>query len=255
MDKEGVRTERPKVDITFYVPCYNEEAQICETLNTIFDAMRDFDLTYEVFVYDDASNDRSVEMVKQYIKENEVSSIVTLVTNVENQGIGINYFRAAEIGCGTYFMPLHGDNPLPGEELKKLINLIGKADIIVPYWGTQLFNIRYNSDHRNFLRRLFSVCYAFVVRLISGLDFHYFNGFVIHKRENVLKNKITAYGLGYQAELLCKIARDPEISYLEIKLHLHERTDRPSSALRLKNIISTTGSLWRIFKRRLILTC
>jgi hypothetical protein len=83
--------------------------------------------------------------------------------------------------------------------------------------------------------------------MLSGHELRYFNGLVIHRRDNILKNRVNAYGFGYQAELLCRILNDPEVSYLEVKLHNDDRTVGPTSAFRLRNIVSVCGSLWRIF--------
>jgi hypothetical protein len=130
------------------------------------------------------------------------------------------------------------------------MKLLGLADIIVPYYGTRLFSRRFNCDHRNFMRRLLSIVFAKIVRLLSGHELRYFNGLVLHRRENVVKYRGTTYGLGYQAELLCRVLNNPDVTYLEVKIHNFDRASGPTSAFKPKNIVSVCGSLWRIFKGR-----
>ncbi|MBU1692646.1 MAG: glycosyltransferase family 2 protein [Verrucomicrobia bacterium] len=242
-----VAEKQGTVDITIFVTCYNEQDLIISALETIRTTMALFSYTYEVLIYDDASKDNSVQVIQDYVGKNGLQGQFELVVNPVNQGIGINYFRAAERGRGEYFMIVHGDNAVKPVEIGKMINLLGRADIIVPYYGTRLFSLKYNYDHRNFMRRLLSLTFAMIVRILSGHELRYFNGLVIHRRETLLKHRINAYGLGFQAELLCRILNDPNVSYLEVKLHNDDRTSGPTSAFKWRNIISVCGSLWRIF--------
>lgn len=235
------------MDLTVFVTCYNEQDLIANALGTVRQVMQLFPYTYEVLICDDCSRDHSVQVIKDYIAQNNLQGQFELLANQTNQGIGINYFRAAERGRGEYFLIIHGDNALPVDSLQPVLKLLGKADIIVPYYGTRLLSRKFNCDHRNFMRRLLSIVFAKIVRLLSGHELRYFNGPVLHKRAYVCSHRIESYGLGYQAELLCRILNNPDISYLEVKIHNYDRTSGPTSAFKLRNIISVCGSLWRIF--------
>ncbi len=237
----------PKLDLTVFVTCYNEQELIVNALNTVREVMCLFPYSYEVLIYDDASSDDSIRTVRAYIENNQLQDQFKLTANPTNRGIGVNYFHAAARGRGQYFLIIHGDNAVPTASIKHVLNLLGKADIIVPYYGTRLFSRKFNCDHRNFMRRLLSLLFAWIVRLLSGHELRYFNGLVLHKRANICQHRIDSYGLGYQAELLCRILNNPQISYLEVKIHNYDRTSGPTSAFKPRNIISVGGSLWRIF--------
>ena len=56
-----------EVLITLFVACYNEEANIVATLETVAAACKTAGLTYEIIIIDDASTDRSVEIIRDYI--------------------------------------------------------------------------------------------------------------------------------------------------------------------------------------------
>ena len=238
------------VDLTIFVPAYNEEKLIGKTLDEIRNAASKFSFSYEVLVYDDASRDRTADVVREWIAAHKAEGVVRVISNEKNAGIGVNYFRAAEQGTGEYFMVVFGDNAEPEESLRRVFNLMGKADVIIPYFDTRLFNMRHNGDNRTFIRRLISIVFAAMVRLISGHCIRYYNGFVMHRRTNVLKHRVSAYGLGYQAELLCSILNEPGISYLEVKCFNNDRASGMPTAFKLKNVVSVGQSLWRIFMRR-----
>src|SRR4030042_107917 len=227
-----------KLDLTIFVCCYNEHDLIEKTLKTVRSVLSLFKYTYEVLIYDDCSTDDSVKIIKNFIAKNKLEKQFKLRANEVNRGIGINYFSAAKEGLGEYLLIVHGDNAIPDEELKKTLNLLGKADIIVPYYETRLIKIKYNYDHRDFTRRLLSIIFTNLVRFISGYKLRYFNGLVLHKRENVVNNYVETYGLGFQAELLCKILKDPHITYLEVRQHNYAFTKIGTTAFKLKNVIS-----------------
>jgi len=238
------------IDLTVFVPAYNEERLIEKTLKTILEATSKFDFSYEVLIYDDASKDRTAEVTQQFIDEHELGGQYMLVSNEKNAGIGVNYFRAAERGRGEYFIVLFGDNAEPVESMRRVFNLIGKADVIIPYFDTRLFDVRFNGDNRSIFRRGTSILFAWIVRLLSGQTIHYFNGFVIHKRVNVLKHRVETYGLGYQAELLCRILAQPGVSFLEVKVFNYDRVEGMPTAFKPKNVVSVIMSLGRILKDR-----
>jgi len=239
-----------KIDLTVMVTCFNEATLIRGTLDTVRSVLVQFPYRYEVLIYDDASKDDSVTVIRDYITANHLEDSFSLVANPVNQGIGINYFRAAERGRGEYFYIVHGDNASPPEALTRVLGLMGKADMIVPYFRTRLFATRYNCDHRPFSRRLLSLLFAGTIRLFSGHELHYFNGWVLHRRQNVLAHRVTAYGLGFQAELLCRMLRDdPDLDYLEVRQHNVDESGT-TTAFRVKNVLSVLGSLGRILLGR-----
>lgn len=240
-----------RTGLTIFIPCYNEAGNIAVTLDTVREACRDADFWYEVLVYDDGSTDSTGEVVTRYVETHGETDRIHLIRCEKNCGIGINYYRAAERGRGDYFLVVFGDNSEPVESLRKVLNLIGKADVIIPYFDTRLFDTRFNGDRRNFIRRLISQIFAWIVRLIGGHNIHYFNGFVIHRRENVLKFRSETYGLGYQAELLCKVLSEPNVSFLEVKVFNNDRKSGMPTAFKPRNVFSVIHSLWRILAYRL----
>jgi len=239
-----------KTDLTIYLTSYNEEKMIEGAMSRVVEALQGTGLRYEVIVIDDCSRDDSVNVVRHYIDKNGLQDRFRLVVNTENMGIGVNYYRAAAMGSGEYFIVLFGDNPVPLDAMKAVFALIGQADVIIPHYNTRLFNMKDNWDHRVFIRRLISVLYTPLVQLLSGHRIAYFNGFCLHRRANVLKHRVEAFGLGYQAEMLTAILDEPGITYREVKVHNYDRAYGLGSAFRPRNVFSVMGSLWRIVWRR-----
>jgi glycosyltransferase involved in cell wall biosynthesis len=227
-----------KIDITFFVPCYNEEKNIAKTLENIINSAGN--IKYEILVCDDGSKDNSKEIVKNYI--NREKKNIILYENDKNLGIGFSYFKYSLEAKGEYYMLINGDNVEPPITIKKIIAERGKADIIIPYLGTD--------DHRNLIRKFISHLFTFVINLISFNSIKYYNGAVLHKTENVRLYRSKTYGYGYQAELITTLLM-LEKSYLQVQVTNTDRQWGASKAFSISNILSILNTTLSIFINRI----
>ena len=90
-----------KILLSIFVPCHNEENNITNTLNNIKDGIQN--ISYEVLVSDDASKDKTINMVEKFKTENPNIN-VKVFTNEINKGIGFNYYATAHKAAGKYYM-------------------------------------------------------------------------------------------------------------------------------------------------------
>ena len=74
------------IEITFFVPCFNEEGRIQGTLETIREAMIEVGATYEVLVVDDGCTDETVPKVEEFSRENPGMDI-RILRNPRNMGL------------------------------------------------------------------------------------------------------------------------------------------------------------------------
>jgi GT2 family glycosyltransferase len=80
-----------ELDLTIFVSCYNEEAFIIGTIETIGAALAHVGgLSYEIIVIDDASHDRSAVLVQAHIASHPEDRIL-LRRNHANRGLAQNF--------------------------------------------------------------------------------------------------------------------------------------------------------------------
>lgn len=224
-----------KYEISFFVPCYNEEKNILNTLNNIKEACKD--INHEILIVDDGSIDSTAEIVKKYIAKSK-SQHIRLFVNKKNYGLGFSYFKYSMDAQGKYYMLINGDNVEPAESIEKIISFRGNADLIVPFFDKK--------DKRNLFRRTLSLIFTLIVNVISLNTVKYYNGPVLHKTKNVQLYRSVTFGYGYQAELVCKlIALD--YTYLNIEISNTDRQFGTTKAFSLENFLSVTNSLIIIF--------
>ncbi len=229
------------LDLTFFVPCYNEAENIENTIQTIIEAVRDRSLAYEILVFDDSSTDDTVERVKK-IGRKHSSCPIRLLCGGGHRGLGFNYFRGSFFARGKGYMLINGDNVEPAETIRKIIAENGKYEMIVPYFGA--------NDKRSPFRRRVSWVFTAWVNFLGGYKLQYYNGPVLHLTENVRFWRSETVGYGYQAELLCRLLNEGK-TYTEVQVVNADRERGFSKAFALKNILSVSNSLFHIFWRRM----
>jgi glycosyltransferase involved in cell wall biosynthesis len=231
------------IDITVVVTCYNEEAFITDTLDSLIGALEETDRSYEIIVVDDVSKDNSVQRVRDYIQAHPGRSI-HLKVNTVNRGLANNYVEAAFLGKGKYYRLCCGDNPEPREVLVNAFKHIGAADIIIPY---QLQDAVVGKQES---RKLISKVFTFLVNFISGYHLKYYNGLAVHLRYNVMRWHPSSYGFGFQADILTRLL-DEGASYLQIPSSGIDRKGSGSTALTMRNFLSVAHTLLELLIRRI----
>jgi glycosyltransferase involved in cell wall biosynthesis len=233
-----METDAPVV--TFYVPCYNEAPNVCGALDNIAEAIRRVPCNHEILVYDDGSTDDTSGVVSAYAAAHPDAPI-RLIRNETNLGLGHNYRAGAGVATGTHYMLVNGDNVEHPDVIAAVLGHLGEADIVIPWFG------RYDTRPKG--RIVVSRTFTFIVNLLSGERVHYYNGAVLHRRENVLHHHSGAAGFAYQAELITTLLRNGA-DYVEVEVLGQERKEGDSRAFQPKNFVSVGGSLIRIGWRR-----
>ena len=132
-----------KITLSFFVPCFNEENNIAQTLNDIKEGAQH--INHEVLIADDASVDKTIEVAEEF-KKNNPNEDIKIFRNKDNRGIGYNFWKTAHKALGKYYMVVTGDACLPPNEIKKIVNNIEKADMILTYF----------IDARGLFRKIYS---------------------------------------------------------------------------------------------------
>ena len=227
-----------KITLSIYVPCFNEENNIVNTLNKIKEAIQH--ISYEVLVVDDASKDKTIEVVEKFKKDNSDINI-KIFRNENNRGIGFNYRATAHRALGKYYMMITGDAPEISGDIKKVVNNIGKADIILTYI----------IDKRGIFRRTLSIIYSFIINLITLNNIKYYNGPNIHLLENVKLYSQKGSGFGYSAELITAQIRKKK-TYVEVEICPYIKPSQKLELIAPQVIPSVIGSIISIFFNQII---
>jgi glycosyltransferase involved in cell wall biosynthesis len=225
--------------ITYMVPCLNEEGHVLGTLDSIVRACAHHEISFEIFVFDDASMDSTREKVKTF-QSTYPKFPVALVCNPERQGVAANFVVGAILGRGRYYRMVNGDNVETLQTHMSIYAELGNADIIVPAY--------YKILNRKPMRTVISKIYTVIVNFISGMNFVYYNGCPVYLREDVAYRNVETGGLGFSAEILTKLVFMGRC-YKEVPLVGNDQEG--STAMTWNNFFSVGASLLRIALRRI----
>jgi glycosyltransferase involved in cell wall biosynthesis len=228
------------LELTIFMPCYNEERHIVPALETAVAAAREIGRSYEIVVIDDASTDRSVELIRAYLAGHPELPIV-LVCQPVNKGLAYNFVEGAFHGRGKYYRIVHGDNPEPKETMVDVLRHIGEADMILTY-PIRVVN-------RTGLRKFFSKTYVRLVNFATGFKLRYWNGTSVLLRYDVMRWHSYATGFGFLADLHTSLLFEGR-TFVEVGGVYQEQAGRKSKAFSWKNWLSVTYTLLSIFLRR-----
>jgi glycosyltransferase involved in cell wall biosynthesis len=192
-------------------------------------------------VIDDGSKDHSVALVQHFIDTHPEIPMVLRI-NSKNKGLAQNYVDGAFIGRGKYYRLICGDNAEPIETIVNVLSLMGKADIIVPYYVS--------AEGKSQYRQKISKIYTWIINKISGHHIHYYNGLQVHLRHNVMRWHPNTRGFGFQAGLMCLLL-NLGFTYKQIPCITIERRGKSGNAVTPKNLRSVIHIMGSIFLRRL----
>jgi glycosyltransferase involved in cell wall biosynthesis len=219
------------LSVTFIIPCYNEEQNAAATVTTVQQIAQERSVDYQIVMVDDASRDRTPEILDALARENPR---IVAVHNPVNLNLGGSYKRGLEFAEKEFVLMVPGDNGYGIESLRQVFDKIGAADILVPYVT--------NTAIRTWFRAWASRAFTSLINTMFALNIGYYNGPVVHRTALLRTITIHTNSFAYQAEALVKmLARG--YSYCECPVQIQERPGGRSSALKLRNLVAIFWTL------------
>ncbi len=160
-DGECLADSQQIPDVSIIIPVYNEQERIAATLYTTKDYLESSNLSFEVVVVDDGSNDMTAEIVKFVdLYGNEVKSqqLGHLEENVKNIGKGYSIAKGMLKATGRVVVFTDADSATPIYELTKLLAKIEEGyDVVVGSRNHPESDVSGRSFLRNALSRGFNM--------------------------------------------------------------------------------------------------
>lgn len=100
--------------VSVIIPCYNAEKFIKQAIESVFNQTFE---DYEIILVDDASTDKSLEIIKEYAKIKGIRYF----KNEENRGIGFTRARGVKEAKGEYLCFLSADDLFMPDYLENML--------------------------------------------------------------------------------------------------------------------------------------
>lgn len=153
--KKNSLSEQP--DVSFIVPCYNEEKIVGYTVPRLHTAFEKAGYDLELIVVDNGSSDRTGEITKELAKRN--SSIVHHRVEV-NEGYGNGILEAIPLCTAPWIGIIPADGQVDAEDVVRLYEAVITTD------GNVLGKVRRRFRMDGLYRKVVSISYNLFVRML-----------------------------------------------------------------------------------------
>jgi dolichol-phosphate mannosyltransferase len=218
--------------ISIIIPTYNERENIEELIKRIFKISKN--LSLEVIVVDDNSQDGTAEIVKLLSKKYKLK----LLKRPKKLGLISAIIDGLRLAKGNIIGVMDADFAHPPEKIPEFIEAMKNYDIVV--------GSRYKVKNRSIFRSTISWGATIIAKLFFGLKIKDpLSGFFFCKRKILEKTKINAVGFKILLNILVKNRNKKikEIPYISIerkkgksKLYFEEVINYIKTVFRLKMV-------------------
>lgn len=175
---------------------FNEEANIVHALECAIDALELFTSGYEIIVVDDASSDRSAELVREVASR---CSNVTLLQHAKNRKLGGSLRTGFAAATKDLVLYMDADLPFDPAEIGPAIRAmyVTRADMVAAY--------RNDRTTEGLHRTIYSYAYNTLIGLLFGWPHRDINfSFKLMRREVLEAIELKSEGSLIDAELVVK---------------------------------------------------
>jgi glycosyltransferase involved in cell wall biosynthesis len=166
---------RPAPEVSFVMPCYNEQDVIPYTIPQFVQAFERAGHRLELVACDNGSTDRTGEIIREFVAR----GLPVVYHRVEpNEGYGNGILKAIPVCTAPWIGIIPADGQVDAEDAARLFEVVKHTDRMV------LGKVRRRFRMDGFLRKVVSVCYnAFVWMLWPRLGSIDINGLpkIVHR--------------------------------------------------------------------------
>lgn len=208
--------------LSIIIPAYNEEATICDILNKLKEVELINQIEKELIIVNDASSDRTAEVVEQYMREHPAMRIA-FYQHEKNQGKGAALHTGIAKAKGDYVVIQDADLEYDPEEFNILLKPM-EDDVADVVYGSRFMG---GKPHRIlfFWHSIGNKLLTFISNALTNLNLTDMETcYKMWRREHIQSLRLVEKRFGFEPEVTAKISRIPKIRIYEVGISYYGRT-------------------------------
>ena len=225
------------MSISVFVPMYNEETNAGILLPILRNTLSELTDDFEIVVVDDASRDRTVPLVEDYMKQD---SRIRLVRHDVNRGYGTALRTGFLNVTKDLVFYTDADVPIDFAILKDVLPLLESVPVVLGYRISRKDTPK---------RWLFSKIYNRLLRLLFGVRVRDINfSFKVFRKEVVeqFKHRLNSKSVFIDGEILIWLTR-LQIPFREWPVDYKPREHGLSTLGTFKQVRLTLSEIWKFY--------
>lgn len=211
--------QRDNLSLSVIIPAYNEEKNIEDTINDIFDVLPGIANDFEVIVINDGSKDRTPEILSNL--KNKYRGL-EIICHEKNRGYGNALISGFNKANKEYIFFMDADKQFNFKEIERLLIFKDNYDIIT---GVRI------ERNDGLLRELTGTIFNFIVKFIFKIPIMDINcGFKLFKTEVIKELNLYSAGALINTEILAKTKRNNRSLMLVGVSHYPRKEGRQTGA-------------------------
>lgn len=221
------------------MPCFNEEAAVCATIERAHKALERLARDHEVLVVDDGSADRTGAVVRERFGQDPR---VRVLVHERNRGLGAAISTGLAAARHEHIVTLCADGQFDPEEYAAFLEARARGDLIIGYRVSRVEAGR---------RQVVSSVYRRVIRVLFGLCIRDPGWIKMFRREHVPHLKTQSEGFFWETEVLVR-AQDAGLSIHEVPVNSYARQGgeaKGAQTWRIAEAVKRALSFWWSHRR------
>ena len=219
------------------LPAYNEEANIERAVTNSVEMLSSITDNYEVLVVNDASTDRTGEIVEAMSAKDWRIRIAHHTKNLRLGGAIRTGFKESS---KDYVFYCDSDSPVDMLDVKRALPLMTEYDMVTGYRLTR---------EERFVRKIYSKTYNSIIRSLFGFCLNDINfSFKLMKRSVIQNLELHANGGFIDAEFISEILRNGH-KVVQVGVNYFPRTSGVSTMASPSVIMEIFEEMWRYYRR------
>jgi glycosyltransferase involved in cell wall biosynthesis len=227
--------------ISILIAAYNEEACLEAAVRRCLAVIAGCADDYEVVMLDDASVDRTAEIMERLRAEQP--DRIRVLRHPENRGIAATFEDLYRAATKDFVFLIPGDDEYPPEALRDILPMLDRCDIVI---------CRRSAKPYTLWRKIVSTSFRLLPRLLFGVELYDPGSVKCVRRSIIADVPVMSQGVFVEAERLVRAARRGyKIGVVDIVQR--QRQGGKARGARWSLVVRAMVDLWKVWTSLVVL--